>query len=241
LANVTLDVEERIFIRNGYGSMSVGNISSWYDRSHTINAPSESVGCLLPSEQLDAARAMETKRLHALLQRVSHADKDAFAELYDVSAPRIYGMVLKVLRDPGYSEETTQETFLQIWRTAASYDPERGSPLSWMMTLAHRRAVDRVRSAQSGSNRESQYGSKTHNPAYDEVLESVTQRLEAEAVVRCLGTLTQTQQEAVHMAYYGGLTYREVAEQLGVAVPTVKSRMRDGLIRLKKCLGVETR
>jgi RNA polymerase sigma-70 factor (ECF subfamily) len=221
--------------------MSLGDLSSRYDRSHTLDAPGEGVACLLPSEQLETARAREVERLHTLLLRVSHADKDAFAELYDLSAPRIYGMVLKVLRDPGYSEETTQETFLQIWRTASSYDPERGSPLSWMMTLAHRRAVDRVRSAQSGSNRESQYGSKTHHPAYDEVLESVTQRLEAEAVVRCLDTLTGTQQEAVHMAYYGGLTYREVAEQLGVAVPTVKSRMRDGLIRLKKCLGVETR
>jgi RNA polymerase sigma-70 factor (ECF subfamily) len=222
--------------------MSVGDLSSWY--SHRGSARSavgtipDGLRCVVPTRELETQRAEENERLRRLLERVGRADKEAFAELYDVSAPRIYGMVLKVLRDPGYSEETTQETYLQIWRTAGSYDPERGSPLAWMMTLAHRRAVDRVRSAQSGVHRESQYGSKTHHPAYDEVLESVTERLEAEAVVRCLGTLTQTQQEAVHMAYYGGLTYREVAHQLGIGVPTVKSRMRDGLLRLKKCLGV---
>jgi RNA polymerase sigma-70 factor (ECF subfamily) len=196
---------------------------------------------VVPSRALDAARASETARLHALLLRVGQADQDAFAELYDAVSARVYGMVLKVLRDPGYSEEATQETFLQIWRTAAGYDPDRGSPLSWMMTLAHRRAVDRVRSAQAGANREAHYGSSTHTPAYDQVLETVTQRLEAEAVVHCLDTLTDNQQQAVRMAYYGGLTYREVAERLDVAVPTIKSRMRDGLTRLKKCLGVPER
>ncbi|NUS45756.1 MAG: ECF RNA polymerase sigma factor SigK, partial [Mycobacteriaceae bacterium] len=207
------------FIQIGYQSpkvgdaMTIGGQNFWYDAASRggvgVDLATESLRCVLPGRHLDAQRAAEANRLHMLLQRVGQADKAAFAELYDASAARIYGMVLKVLRDPGYSEETTQETFLQIWRTAASYDPDRGSPLSWMMTLAHRRAVDRVRSAQSGSNRESQYGSTTHNPAYDQVLESVTQRMEAEAVVRCLDTLTRTQQEAVHMAYYRGLTYRE--------------------------------
>lgn len=205
------------------------------------DSPSGRLWCALPNEQLEAQRTSEPKRLAALLHRIGESDRAAFAELYDACADRVYGMVLKVLRDPGYSEETTQETFLQIWRTAGSYDPQRGSPLSWMMTLAHRRAIDRVRSAQSGSDRESQYGSRSHSTAYDEVLESVTQRLETEAVVRCLDQLTDLQRETIYLAYYGGLTYREIADRLGVGVPTVKSRMRDGLIRLKKCLGAETR
>jgi RNA polymerase sigma-70 factor (ECF subfamily) len=177
--------------------------------------------------------------LAALLKSTAQSDENAFAELYDSSARYVYGVALRVLRDPGYSEEITQETFLQIWRTAAAYDPSRGSALAWIVTLAHRRAIDRVRSAQSAVDREFRYGSSAHDIAYDDVLESVTQRLEAEEVARCMGALTNTQREALHLAYYQGLTYSEVAEKLGVGVSTAKTRMRDGLIKLRKCLGAE--
>jgi RNA polymerase sigma-70 factor (ECF subfamily) len=194
--------------------------------------------CPVPETGAAAQRIAETDQLRTLLLATGRSDRTAFSQLYDLTSARVYGMVLRVLRDPGFSEETTQEVFLQIWKTAERYDPAQGSPLAWMMTLAHRRAVDRVRSEQSGTDREALYGSSTHSPAHDEVLESVTQTLESEAVVRCLDTLTATQRESVQMAYYSGWTYREVAERLGVAVPTVKSRIRDGLIKLKTCLGV---
>lgn len=176
--------------------------------------------------------------LASLLAHTSHGDEEAFARLYDLTAKYVYGVALRVLRDPGYSEEITQETFLQIWRTAASYDPDRGSPLAWIITLAHRRAVDRVRSAQSEVDREARYGSSAHQIAYDDVLESVTQRLEAEEIAGYLGVLTEAQREALHLAYYHGLTYREVAARLGIGVSTAKTRLRDGLIKLRKCLGV---
>lgn len=202
-----------------------------------IEASSDAVAVDQPKRQ----GSLDTRTLSALLERVGRFDEDAFAELYDVSAGHVYGMVLRVIRDPGYSEEITQETFLQIWRTAGSFDPHRGSPLAWMITMAHRRAVDRVRAAQSDVDRESRYSSSSHSTAYDDVLESVTQQMEAEAVARCMYTLTDTQREAVHLAYYRGLTYREVADELGVAVSTVKTRMRDGLIKLRKCLEIEIR
>ncbi|QII06444.1 sigma-70 family RNA polymerase sigma factor [Rhodococcoides fascians A25f] len=198
----------------------------------------DSAVCAVPSPQLKNLRAEETDRLRRLMASVAQGDRTAFAELYDATSARVYGMVLRVLRDPGYSEETAQEVFLQIWRAAPNYDPNQGSPLAWIMTLAHRRAVDRVRSEQSGTDREAAYGAVSHTPEHDEVLETVTQRLESEAVVACLETLTDTQSESVRMAYYSGYTYREVAERLGVAVPTIKSRIRDGLIKLKTCLGV---
>ena len=199
---------------------------------------SDGAACAVPSAQLRNLRADEAEKLRRLMAAVASGDQRAFGELYDATSARVYGMVLRVLRDPGYSEETTQEVFLQIWRSAPNYDPNQGSPLAWIMTLAHRRAVDRVRSEQSGTDREAAYGAISHSPAHDEVLEAVTQRLESDAVIACLDTLTDTQRESVRMAYYSGWTYREVAERLGVAVPTIKSRIRDGLIKLKTCLGV---
>jgi len=130
-----------------------------------------------------------------------------------------------------------QEVLLEVWRTAARFDPDAGSAAAWIMTLAHRRAVDRVRSEHSAAQRELR--AATTSVDYDEVTEAVELNLDHERVRRCLTTLTELQREAVTLAYYHGYTYREVAELLGVAVGTVKTRMRDGLIRLRDCLGVE--
>ena len=173
-----------------------------------------------------------------LLLRIAREDRTAFALFYEQTSKRVYGLARRVLIDPDLSEDATQEVYLQVWNTADRFNPSLGSPMAWLMTLAHRRAVDKVRSEQSATDREARYGAATQTIDHDDVVDTVTQRLEAESVVRCLDTLTETQQESVKLAYYGGLTYREVAEKLGVAVPTIKSRIRDGLLRLKTCLGV---
>lgn len=178
------------------------------------------------------------QRLAGLLARIAGGDQSAFAEFYQLTSRRVFGMARRVLIDPELSEDTTQEVFLQVWQSAGKFNPEAGSPLSWLMTISHRRAVDKVRSAQSATDREAKYGASSQDVAHDSVSAEVDSKLEAEAVVRCLETLTDTQQESVRLAYYGGLTYREVAEELNAAVPTIKSRIRDGLIRLKTCLGV---
>lgn len=184
-------------------------------------------------------RHTENVTLTTLLTRIAGGDRDAFSDFYERTSSRVYGMVLRVLRDPGYSEETTQEVYLQVWNSAAKFDPALGSPLSWLMTLAHRRAIDRVRSEQSGADREAAYGASGWYGPFDTVAEEVDRRGDRTEVVDCLGTLTEVQQKTVVLAYYGGLTYREVAEKLAVALPTVKTRIRDGLIRLKQCLGVQ--
>jgi RNA polymerase sigma-70 factor, ECF subfamily len=169
---------------------------------------------------------------------VAEQDVEAFAEFYDHTRARVFGLVLRVLRDPGYSEETTQDVYLQVWRGAANYNPSAGSPLAWLLTLAHRRAVDRVRSEQSASQRDSRYGAANVELPADRVAEAVIQLDEQRQVVECLGSLTDPQRECLQLAYYEGLTYVQVSERLSANLATIKSRMRDGIRGLRKCLGV---
>ncbi|MDX1890234.1 sigma-70 family RNA polymerase sigma factor [Mycolicibacterium sp. 050158] len=189
---------------------------------------------LLPSSTLRGV----TADLDALLRRVAEQDVEAFAEFYDHTRARVFGLVLRVLRDPGYSEETTQDVYLQVWRGAANYNPSAGSPLAWLLTLAHRRAVDRVRSEQSASQRDSRYGAANVELPADRVAEAVIQLDEQRQVVECLGSLTDPQRECLQLAYYEGLTYVQVSERLSANLATIKSRMRDGIRGLRKCLGV---
>ena len=171
-----------------------------------------------------------------LLVRVARGDETAFAALYDVLGATVFGMARRVIRDPARAEEVAQEVFLQVWQTAARFDPARAK--SWVLTLAHRRAVDAVRHDQAATNRENSYD-WSPGVDHDQVLETVTVRLEHEQVRRCLEGLTELQREAVNLAYYQGYTYAEVAQVLGANPATVKTRMRDGLVRLRDCMGVE--
>ncbi len=179
-----------------------------------------------------------TADLDVLLRRVARHDADAFAALYDATRSRVFGLVTRVLRDRGYSEETTQEVYLQVWRSADTYDPALGTALSWLMTLAHRRAVDRVRSEQAAGMRESRYGAASAEPAADIVSDAVIVSDEQRRVAACLDGLTDRQRECIQLAYYDGLTYPQVSERLSANLATVKSRMRDGLRALRNCLGV---
>ncbi|MGW1428697.1 ECF RNA polymerase sigma factor SigK [Streptomyces sp. NPDC002431] len=178
--------------------------------------------------------------LDDVMQKVAHGDKEAFSALYDALAPMVFGIVVKVVRDRAQSEEVAQEVMIDLWRQAARYRPDAGSVTTWAATIAHRRAVDRVRSAQAATDREQAQAAREHTTAFDEVAEQVETRLESEQVRRCLQGLTELQHQAVTLAYYRGLTYREVAEALRAPLPTIKTRMRDGLIRLRDCMGVTT-
>ncbi|GAA1115854.1 RNA polymerase sigma-70 factor (ECF subfamily) [Nocardiopsis composta] len=174
-----------------------------------------------------------------LLRRTAQGDEGAFERVYDLVSPAVYGLVLRVLRDPAQSEEVAQEVLVDVWRSACRYQEHRGSAKSWVLTLAHRRAVDRVRSEEAATRREERATASAGGRPYDEVEEEATARLEGERVRRCLDALTELQRQAVKLAYYGGYTYREVAKLLSAPLGTVKTRMRDGLIRLRDCLGVE--
>ena len=202
--------------------------------------PRSEPGGFVPGGDAGAGQAGSRQRpddLGDLLARVALGDADAYAAVYGRMSGQVLGIVLSVVRDPAQSEEVAQEVLLEVWRSASRFDAELGSAAAWVMTMAHRRAVDRVRSEQKAIEREQRVASA--EIAYDEVTEAVEARLDRERVRRCLGSLTELQRESVALAYYGGYTYRQVAELLGVAVGTVKTRMRDGLIRLRDCLGVD--
>jgi RNA polymerase sigma-70 factor (ECF subfamily) len=177
--------------------------------------------------------------LAPLLTRVARGDEAAFAAVYDATAALVYGVVRGIVRDPAQSEEVTQEVLLEVWRTASRFDAGRGTGAAWVVTMAHRRAVDRVRAEQTAAERERREPQPTGGPDFDMVAEEVEARMDAQRVRRCLETLTELQRESVTLAYYGGYTYREVAGLLDAPVGTVKTRMRDGLIRLRDCLGVD--
>ncbi|MEV0740425.1 sigma-70 family RNA polymerase sigma factor [Streptomyces sp. NPDC050549] len=176
--------------------------------------------------------------LEELVGRVALGDEPAFASVYDAVVNPVLGVVRAVLRDQAQSEEVAQEVLVEVWRTAPRYRSDRGTAINWILTLAHRRAVDRVRHVEAVAARDHKAALLEHTPEYDEVTEQVEARLEREQVRRCLRTLTEIQRQAVTLAYYRGLTYRQVAESLALPLGTVKTRLRDGLIRLRDCLGV---
>jgi RNA polymerase sigma-70 factor, ECF subfamily len=202
----------------------------------------------LPMRSVRATRAAASGRvagtqaspgdpLDELLRRSGRGDQAAFAELYDELAPMVHGIVVRVVRDPSQSDEVTQEVFVELWRLAARYDATRGAVKSWAATVAHRRAIDRVRSEQAGRDRVAKDVSVAVLPPHDVVVDEVEAGFEQARVRRALDQLSGLQREALELAYFGGHTYREVAVLLGVAEGTVKTRIRDGMIRLRDELG----
>ncbi|MFD1931059.1 MULTISPECIES: ECF RNA polymerase sigma factor SigK [Nonomuraea] len=192
-----------------------------------------------PESERDRSGDGRSPGLEELLGRVARGDRSSFEQVYELVAARVFGMVVRVLRDRAQSEEVAQEVLVEVWRNAARYEPGRGSAMAWIMTIAHRRAIDRVRSASAVTEREDRVARMDVRRPFDEVAESVENSLERERLRRCLTGLTELQRESVTFAYFGGYSYREVAELLKVPLGTVKARMRDGLIRLRDCLGVE--
>jgi RNA polymerase sigma-70 factor (ECF subfamily) len=172
------------------------------------------------------------------LRRVALGDRDAFDRIYATFAGPVFGLARRVLRDPAQAEEVAQEVLVEVWRTASRFNPELGSAQAWVMTIAHRRAVDRVRSEQAAEDREARLARSSAVVDYDDVVETVENRLDQQRVRNCLGGLTELQRESVTLAYYSGYTYPQVAALLSVPLGTVKTRMRDGLARLRDCLGV---
>jgi len=182
--------------------------------------------------------ASEATRLARLLKLSGRGDEAAFEEVYDVMAARVFGLAVRVVRDPAQAEEVVQESFLEIWRSSGRFDADRGSAVSWILTIVHRRAVDRVRSAEATSRRDTTYHETNQPVAHDATAEAAQASLEARRVRSALASLTEVQREAIGLAYFGGYTHTEVASMLDLPVGTAKTRIRDGLIRLRDAMGV---
>lgn len=195
----------------------------------------------VPEGAPSSGGAPTSAHLGELLKLSARGDQQAFARLYDATSSRAHGLAVRVVRDPAQAEEVTQEAFLEVWRTASRFDPARGSAISWLLTIVHRKSVDRVRSAEASSRRESVYHNENQPVAHDATAEAAQASMEARRVRGALESLTEVQREALELAYFGGYTHTEVASMLDLPVGTAKTRIRDGLIRLRDTMGVGDR
>lgn len=186
------------------------------------------------AETVMAARAV----LDGLLARVAGGDHVAFRELYDVFAPRVFGLIRRTLVDDGQSQEVAQDVFLEVWRSASRFNAARGSATSWIMMMAHARAVDRVRASQASRDRDLRIGARDREVHFDPVSEAGELSIESARVTAALARLTAIQRDAISMTYFDGLTGPELAARLDIPVSTLKSRLREALIRLRDELDI---
>ena len=209
---------------------------------HELNDPTLAAAthrAVVPLHRNGNGTNVDVASLDVLVQRVACGSQQAFAEVYRQVSPRVMGLVVKVLRDRAQCEEVTQEVFLLIWQNASRFDEARGTALAWIFRIAHGRAVDRIRSAQRIRERDFKVGVRDCHVDFDSVTEAVEMRVENARVMRAMTRLTPLQREAIALAYFGGHSYGEAAKLLRVPTSTLKTRVRDGMIRLRRELGVQ--
>lgn len=212
--------------------------------SEPEHPPPESAGPLplhggpSPADPGPHAMRSPSEDLTELLRRAALGDEDAFARLYDETAPQLFALIRRVVRDVAMSEEVLQEVYVEVWRQATRFDARRGSARGWLCTIAHRRAVDTVRSSEAARRRDSEDGLLTLEQQVVDVQEEGIMRVESGRVRSAMKALTTAQSEAIRLAYFGGYTHREVAALLDIPVGTAKTRIRDGMIVLRDRLGV---
>ncbi|MGP4917725.1 sigma-70 family RNA polymerase sigma factor [Brachybacterium tyrofermentans] len=176
--------------------------------------------------------------LAELLHRVGQGQEDAFSDLYDRTSSLLFALVKRVVRDVSISEEVLQEVFVEIWKQAPRFDARRGSAHGWICTIAHRRAVDTVRSVDASRRRDSAEGLRALDEKVVDVQEEGIMRVESQRVATAMLSLTPLQSDAIRLAYFSGCSHREVAEILDIPLGTAKTRIRDGMIVLRDSLGV---
>lgn len=183
------------------------------------------------------ASADRPRSLEELLLAVAEGDREAFSDLYDEVAGTVYGLAKKVVIDPSRAQEIAQDVLLEVWRKAGRFDPGRGSAITWIAVMTRRRAIDVVRSSESSRSREEKVAGDVGDDP-DPVSDVVVSLDERRQVRRAMASLSDLQREALELAFFRGLSHREVAEELGAPLGTVKTRIRDGLLKLSSEMGV---
>ena len=192
---------------------------------------------MIQSEAMAQAPSMHEQEWAGLLARIAVGDQSALGELYDASSAKVFGLAMKILGDHAAAEETTLDVYTQVWRRASSYDAERGTPGSWLMTLAKHRAIDRFRSSYLERGRQVPLEHTAELPGHEETPEQYSAGLERQRLVQqALASLSVEQRQAIALAYYWGMSQSEIAEQLKLPLGTVKTRMRLGMIKLREVL-----
>jgi RNA polymerase sigma factor (sigma-70 family) len=191
------------------------------------------VGLRAPASEQPMSREVPQRTDEELVEAIAGADEDALGELYDRFGRVAYGLAYKILQDATLAEDAVQEAFLQIWRGAGSYRPERAKASTWLLTFVHRRAVDLVRREQARRTSPVVDDPQGSDPGADEAAVTRSRR---EIVQDALRRLPAEQREPIELAYYAGLTQSELAERLGQPLGTIKSRMFAGLQRLRVLL-----
>lgn len=202
----------------------------------SMTAPYPPADTALAAARAAAAVSEEPLRLRALIGCAASGNEHCFEALYDALVPRLYALIGKVLNNRAHAEEVTQEVFLEIWQKAAQYSPERGTVLSWAATIAHRRAVDRVRSVASSAERDMKRGIAHFQESYDDVHEKAETAWNVREVQAALAGIAPEQAYLIMLAYFNGKSQREIAEETGIPLGTVKTRIRAGMQKLRERL-----
>lgn len=184
------------------------------------------------------AQFLADEALESVLRRVASQDRAAFRLLYDQTSGKTLAVVLSIVRDRNLAEDVLQETYLQVWSSAAKYDRARGSPMAWLTTMARSRAIDRIRKDRRGGG--GNVGDANTdlipdpNPTAEDsaALSEDTRRL-----ADCMTELSDNQRHCIRLAFWHGYTHSELAEHLNAPLGSVKSWIRRGLLQLDECLG----
>ena len=188
--------------------------------------------------RMSTATESDRQRDVELLARIAQGDEQAFAQFYRRSADGLYGLALKMMNDPGEAEDVLQDGFSYMWRKAATYDSARSSPFTWAVMIVRNKAIDRLRTRQ----RQARIVEKStveflHFADSDNISSREPERREQCAQVRAaLAEIPSEQKQVVELAFFGGLTHEQIAQQLDAPLGTIKARIRRGLLRLRDCL-----
>lgn len=190
---------------------------------------------------LPSADPQDKARLLAeLLRGCAQQHQSAFRELYRLTSPQLFAILMRILKRRDLAEEALQDALLSVWRNAASYTAEKGSPMTWLVSICRYRALDRLRHERrevpleggNGAGDDLELETASENPEASELISHA----EARALKRCLDRLSDSQRHSLKLAYFDGCSHEEIAQLLSSPIGTVKSWVRRGLQSLKQCL-----